>query len=81
MFSLIVLKLERIRSPCAALRMLLTNFYCYILEVVIGFLDESYSVSESDGTAFIEFGVITGSIGTDIYVQLSLSDGSALCKL
>ena len=49
--------------------------------MVIGFLSESYSVNESDGTASIEFGVITGSLGTGISVQLSLSDGSALCKL
>ena len=48
---------------------------------MIGFLSENYSVSESDGTASIEFGVITGSLGTDISVQFSLSDGSSLCKL
>ena len=62
-------------------RMLSANSYCCILEVVIGFLSESYSVNESDGRASIEFGVITGSLGTDISVQLSFSDGSALCKL
>ena len=57
-------------------------FYWYtFLEVVIGFLSDRYSVSESDGTAFIEFGVITGRLGTDISVKLSLSDGSASCKL
>ena len=49
--------------------------------MVIGFLSESYSVIESDGTASIEFGVITGCLGTDISVQLSFLDGSALCKL
>ena len=49
--------------------------------MVIGFLSESYTVSESDGTVSIEFGVITGNLGTDISVQLSFSDGSALCKL
>ena len=60
----------------------LTHYlYCYILELVIGFLSDRYRVSESDGTALIEFGVITGSLGTTIFVQLSLSDGSAMCKL
>ena len=49
--------------------------------MVIGFFSESYSVSESAGTASIEFGVITGSLGTTISVNLSFSDGSALCKL
>ena len=48
---------------------------------MIGFLSDRYRVSESDGTALIEFGVITGSLGTTIFVQLSLSDGSAVCKL
>ena len=51
------------------------------LEVVIGFLSESYSISESDRTVSIEFGVITGSLGTTISFNLSFSDGSALCKL
>ena len=31
-----------------------------------GFLSDRYSVSENDGTASIEFGVITGSLGTTI---------------
>ena len=65
-------------------RMLSTNslfLYCDILEVVIGFLSERYNVRESDERVSIEFGVITGSLGSDISVQLSLSDGSALCKL
>ena len=48
---------------------------------MIEFLNESYSVSESDGTASIEFGVIKRSLVTDISVQLNFSDGSALCKL
>ena len=49
--------------------------------MVIGFFSESYSISESDGTASIEFGIITGSLGTNISVRLGLSDRSALCKL
>ena len=47
---------------------------------MIGFLSERYNVSESAGTASIEFGVITGTLES-ISVQLSFSDGSALCKL
>ena len=69
---------------CPMPRMLSTNslfVLLYILEVVIGFLSDRYSVSETDGTVSIEFGVITGSLGTTIFVQLSLSDGSAMCKL
>ena len=49
--------------------------------MVIGFLSESYSVNESDGTISIEFGVITGSLGTNISIQLNFSDETALCKL
>ena len=61
-------------------KMLSINLY-YILEAVIGFRRESYSVSETDETVSIQFGVLTGSLGTTISVNLSLSDGTALCKL
>ena len=59
------------------------TYWTLAIDIVIGFLNEKYSVSESDGTASIVFGVITESesLGTDISIQLNLSDGSARCKL
>ena len=71
----------KVGEGCISCYQLTHYLYCYILEAVIGFLSESYSVSESDGTASIKFGVINGSLQTEISVNLIFSDGSALCKL
>ena len=60
---------------------LINYLHCCIIEMVIGFLNERYSVGESAGTLSIRFGVIKRRLVTDISVQLSFSDGSALCKL
>jgi hypothetical protein len=48
--------------------------------VVIGFLNTSYTVSESDGEAIIQIGVIRGSLERPVNVQFSINAISAASK-
>ena len=62
-----------------ALRVKDACYHCIVaLYMVIGFLNERYSVGESAGTLSIRFGVIKRRLVTDISVQLGFLDGSAL---
>ena len=49
-------------------------------ETGIGFINPPYVANERDGVTFLRFGVITGSLQREISVELSLSNGSAICK-
>ena len=50
-------------------------------EIVIGFINPPYFVAnERDGVTFLRFGVITGNLQREISVELSLSNGSSICK-
>ena len=41
---------------------------------------EEYSVSESDGIVTVGVLVLEGSLGTNITIELSIVNGSALCE-
>ncbi len=47
----------------------------------IGFLDEAISVNEGDEQVTVAIGVTSGSLQRELSIQLSLSDGTAICKL
>ncbi len=49
--------------------------------MVIGFINESYTALESDEEAFVDIGVISGSVQRDVIFELTFSNGSALGKL
>ena len=49
-------------------------------EVVIGFINQIYNVSEDDGKVYVEIGVISGILGRNITVQLAFSSKSAVCE-
>ena len=49
-------------------------------ETVIGFINPPYVANERDGVTFLRFGIITGNLQREISVELSLSNGSAICK-
>ena len=49
-------------------------------EIVIGFINPPYVANERDGVTFLRFGIITGNLQREISVELSLSNGSAICK-
>ena len=50
-------------------------------EVVIGFINQIYNVSEDDGKVCVEIGVISGILGrNNITVQLAFSSESAVCE-
>ena len=53
---------------------------CYS-EVVIGFLDTSYNVGESDGQANVQIGVIRGSLQRLVVVEFSTNAVSAAGNL
>ncbi len=48
--------------------------------MVIGFINDPYTAMESDGEAFVEIGVLSGSLQRDMAFQLSFSDESAVGK-
>ncbi len=48
--------------------------------MVIGFINDPYTALESAGEAFVEIGVISGSLQRDVAFQLSFSDESATGK-
>ena len=41
---------------------------------------EEYNVSESDGVVALCVSVLEGNIGTNITIEVSISNGSALCE-
>ena len=41
---------------------------------------EEYNVSESDGVVTLCVSVLEGNIGTNITIEVSISNGSALCE-
>ena len=47
---------------------------------MIGFINQPYNVSEDDGTACVEVGVVSGILGRNIAVQLAFSSKSVICK-
>ena len=60
-----------------------TNVYSSItlfLGITIGFLDERYTVSEGVGDAPLMVGVISGDLETNIVVNISTADDTAVCK-
>ena len=52
----------------------------YCAEVTIGFFNQSYNASESDGAVSVEVGIISGSLQREVSVQFTSSDSSALSK-
>ena len=54
-----------------------SDLLLFHVAVVIGFLNTSYTVSENDGVANIQIGVIRGSLERPINVQFSLNAMSA----
>ena len=50
------------------------------LAITIGFLETSYTVSEGVGDAGLMIGVISGDLETNIVVNISTAEDSALCK-
>ena len=47
---------------------------------MIGFIDPPYEFNESDAMASVVVGVVSGSLGTDVEVLLSFSNGSAYSR-
>ena len=45
---------------------------------MIGFLNDPYTANEGDNEAFVEIGVISGSVEREIVFELSFFNGSAL---
>ena len=54
------------------------NDLLYDADAVIGFLNPPYTVSEGDGSAVLQVGVIKGSILGEVMVGLSTSDLTAV---
>ena len=52
---------------------------CYHVEVVIGFLNTSYTVGESDSQVNIQIGVIRGSLQIPVVVEFSIPFGIKRC--
>ncbi len=46
--------------------------------MVIGFINDPYTALESDGEAFVDIGVISGSVQRNVAFELAFSSGSAL---
>ncbi len=55
-------------------------FLSYNAELVIGFINEPYTALESDGEAFVDIGVISGSVQRNLPFQLTFSSGLVLGK-
>ena len=56
------------------------NSITLFLGITIGFLDERYTVSEGVGNARLMVGVLSGDLETNIVVNISTADDTALCK-
>ena len=52
-----------------------------IIDAIIGFIDAPYTVSEGDGSALLQIGLIEGSIQGEVIVVLSTNDSTAIGKL
>ena len=50
------------------------------LAITIGFLNASYTVSEGVGNAGLMIGVTSGDLETNIVVNISTAEDSALCE-
>ena len=50
------------------------------LEAVIGFVDLPYEFNEGDGEGDLVIGVINGALKTELFMELSFSEGTALSK-
>ena len=59
---------------------MMTSWLYFPAEVVIGFINQPYNVSEDDGAACVEVGVMSGHLGRNITLQLAFSSRSATCK-
>ena len=51
-----------------------------LTDVIIGFLDTSYSVLENELQVIIQVGVLEGSLQREVTVTLSISDLTAIGK-
>ena len=51
------------------------------MAIVIGFTDTPYVASENDGFAAITFGVIDGTLQSDLVVELSFAGGTASSEI
>ena len=51
-----------------------------LTDVIIGFLDTSYSVFENESQVFFQVGVLNGSLQRNVTVTLSTSDLTAIGK-
>ena len=49
--------------------------------VVLGFINAPYTASESDGIATVTFGVIEGTLQSDLVVELSFVNGTASSEI
>ena len=52
----------------------------FSLAVVIGFRQTTYNVDEGEGDAVLEVRIISGSLQTEIVVNFTTADDSAVCK-
>lgn len=48
------------------------------IDAVIGFIDAPYTVSEGDGSALLQVGLIEGSIQGEVIIALSTNDSTAV---
>ena len=83
MFPLLKSKIMTVRSeqPLLCSCHYLLNYIILCAAIVIGFLNTSYTVGESDGVANIQIGVIQGSLERSVAVRFSTNDISAASKL
>ena len=51
-----------------------------LTDVIIGFLDTSYSMFENEPQVIIQVGVLNGSLQRSVIVTLSISDLTAIGK-
>ena len=50
------------------------------IDAIIGFIDSPYAVSEGDGSALLQVGLIEGSIQGEVVIALSTNDSTAIGK-
>ena len=60
--------------------MVLSQPFTLFIGIIIGFLETRYAVSEGVGNAALMVGVISGDLETNIVVNISTADDTAICK-
>ena len=60
------------------MRVKLARRYFSFAGIIIGFVEMDYSVAETDSTVEVEVAVLSGSLSSDVVVQLDTLDSSAI---